>query len=240
MNRQSRFLQKGRFCLLSSLSILSLLLTMPSCNSQTHDDRDKDALQRVTPLMEQWLEPHGLHIGSPVFIRIIKEDLMLELWVKQDGSERFTLAKKYPIAAMSGKLGPKEREGDRQAPEGFYSVNASSLNPKSNYHLSFNVGYPNTYDQSLGRTGSFIMVHGSDVSIGCFAITDEGIEEVYTMVDQALKKGQKEVPVQIYPFVPTPARLAQEKDSPHYAFWKKLQSCWEETETTHQAAKPVF
>lgn len=171
--------------------------------------------KRVTPVLNSFLEPCGARVGSPVFLRAVKEDSVLELWVKPDKAECYMLAKRYPIAAWSGKLGPKEKEGDRQTPEGFYEVEPSGLNPRSNYHLSFNIGYPNAYDRSLNRTGSFIMVHGRDVSIGCLAMTDSGIEEIYTMVEQALVHGQKNVPVQIYPFVPTPARLSEEKDSPH-------------------------
>lgn len=116
----------------------------------------------------------------------------------------------------------------------------SGLNPRSNYHLSFNIGYPNSYDRFLNRTGSLIMVHGRDVSIGCLAMTDPGIEELYTMVEQAMAAGQKSVPVQIYPFVPTPARLIQEKDSPHAAFWSLLARAWKWTETRHAPAPVVF
>ncbi|MCI9265230.1 L,D-transpeptidase family protein [Akkermansia muciniphila] len=157
--------------------------------------------------------------------------------MKPDKAECYMIAKRYPIAAWSGKLGPKEKEGDRQTPEGFYEVEPSGLNPRSNYHLSFNIGYPNAYDRSLNRTGSFIMVHGRDVSIGCLAMTDSGIEEIYTMVEQALVHGQKNVPVQIYPFVPTPARLSEEKDSPHAAFWADMARAWDWTERTRTPAR---
>lgn len=176
-------------------------------------------------------------MGDPVFLRAVKEDSVLELWVKPDKAERYVLAKRYPIAAWSGKLGPKEKEGDKQTPEGFYEVEPSGLNPRSNYHLAFNIGYPNAYDRSLNRTGSFIMVHGRDVSIGCLAMTDPGIEEIYTMVEQALIHGQQRVPVQIYPFVPTPARLLKEKNSPHAAFWADMARAWDWTERTHTPAR---
>lgn len=175
--------------------------------------------------------------GKSCVLRAVKEDSVLELWVKPDKAECYMLAKRYPIAAWSGKLGPKEKEGDRQTPEGFYEVEPSGLNPRSNYHLSFNIGYPNAYDRSLNRTGSFIMVHGRDVSIGCLAMTDSGIEEIYTMVEQALVHGQKNVPVQIYPFVPTPARLSEEKDSPHAAFWADMARAWDWTERTRTPAR---
>ena len=175
----------------------------------------------------------GRHFGKPVFIRIVKEKRELELHVKEGDSWR--LLKTYPIAAMSGTLGPKQAEGDLQAPEGFYEVYPSSLNPRSNHWLAFNVGYPNAYDRSLGRTGSYIMVHGGASSVGCFAITDPAIEEVYTMVDQALKAGQPCVPVQIYPFEMTPERMQREQDSPHIEFWRHLQPGWQ---FTHEHAAP--
>lgn len=148
--------------------------------------------------------------GKSCVLRAVKEDSVLELWVKPDKSECYMLAKRYPIAAWSGKLGPKEKEGDRQTPEGFYEVEPSGLNPRSNYHLSFNIGYPNAYDRSLNRTGSFIMVHGRDVSIGCLAMTDSGIEEIYTMVEQALVHGQKTFPCRFIPSCPL-RRVCQRK-----------------------------
>ena len=171
-----------------------------------------------------------------MFLRAVKEDSVLELWVKPDKAECYMLA-----SAIRLPHGPENwsqgEGGDRQTPEGFYEVEPSGLNPRSNYHLSFNIGYPNAYDRSLNRTGSFIMVHGRDVSIGCLAMTDSGIEEIYTMVEQALVHGQKNVPVQIYPFVPTPARLSEEKDSPHAAFWADMARAWDWTERTRTPAR---
>ncbi|MEG3022599.1 MAG: murein L,D-transpeptidase family protein [Akkermansia sp.] len=208
--------------------------------SQENENRENIALQRVKKSSKSWLIPKNIRIGNPIFIRIIKEDRILELWGQPDNQNTFNLIKQYHIAGMSGNLGPKQKEGDHQAPEGFYSVIPSALNPQSNYHLSFNIGYPNEYDRSLGRTGAFIMIHGSNVSVGCFAITDAGIEEVYTMVAQALKIGQPSVPVQIYPFIPTKTRLAREKESPHYHFWQKLAQAWDYTERTHLPVPVCF
>lgn len=168
------------------------------------------------------------HPGKPVFIRIIKEDRVMELWVQEE--EKWRVLKSYPIAAMSGKLGPKEREGDAQAPEGFYRVQLGALNPQSRYFLSFNIGYPNAYDRSLKRTGSFIMIHGSNVSIGCFAMTDRGIAEIYTMVAEALRAGQVYVPVQIYPFRMTLERMTAEADHPAFSHWQHLLPGWQYTE----------
>lgn len=177
---------------------------------------------------------YGDVFGCPIFIRIIKEERNLELWVKKCG--QWSILKTYPIAGMSGTLGPKTTEGDCQAPEGFYEARPQGLNPNSNYHLSFNIGYPNAYDKRMGRTGSYIMVHGSDVSIGCFAMTDAGIEEIYTLVHEAFKAGQKAVPIQIYPFRMTKQRMQKEINSVHHAFWMMLYTGWQHTESFKEPA----
>ncbi|MDH3069140.1 L,D-transpeptidase family protein [Akkermansia sp. N21169] len=221
------------------VGVLVTTMCFQACNDSAKA-RDVQAKARTSPKMSEYLAPGNMHVGSPVFLRAIKEDKILELWVQPKGSGSFVLVKRYPVAAMSGNLGPKEKEGDNQVPEGFYEVVPAALNPNSKYHLSFNIGYPNEYDRSLGRTGSYIMVHGSDVSAGCIAITDEGIEEVYTMVAEALKEGQKTVPIQIYPFVPTPARLWQERKSPYFPFWKVLEKTWEWTDLNKMPAPIVF
>ncbi len=173
----------------------------------------------------------GAFYGKPVFIRIIKESRLLELWIQHQGS--WQVLKTYPIAGMSGTLGPKQQEGDKQAPEGFYDVTPERMNPKSRFHLAMNIGYPNAYDLSLGRTGSFIMVHGGRSSVGCFAMTDEGMEEIYTMVNEALRHGQKRVEVHIYPFEMTAARMEQEKNNPHLPFWRTLSPHWQHTHKHH-------
>lgn len=212
------------FCL-----ALPFLLFMASESSPTVDtDRVAQARRRVDATSL------GFYFGSPVFIRIIKEERELQLWVQSLGAWR--ILKTYPIPGMSGDLGPKTAEGDYQAPEGFYSVVSNGLNPRSKYHLSFNIGYPNAYDKSLGRTGSYIMIHGSNVSEGCFAMTDSGIEEIYTMVNEAFLAGQKSIPVQIYPFRMTAERMLAEKHNQHYAFWQLLQPGWLHTEQHKEPA----
>lgn len=176
------------------------------------------------------------HFGKPVFIRIFKDFLLLELWLQEEDGG-WNLLKTYVIAGMSGELGPKTKEGDEQAPEGFYRVTPENLNPHSNFHLSFNIGYPNRFDRALGRTGSYIMIHGGEESIGCFAMTDAVIEEIYTLVNEAFKAGVKTVPVQIYPFIMTPERMKEQEESPHYEFWQHLLPGYIYTET-HQAPYP--
>lgn len=178
--------------------------------------------------------------GDPVFIRIIKEKRLLELWMQPSGQQEYVIVKKYPILGMSGTLGPKTKKGDLQAPEGFYQTSASALNPNSSYHLSFNVGYPNSWDRTQSRTGSHIMVHGSDVSVGCFAMGDPGVEEIYRTVEAYVKSkpGKKTVPIQIYPFEPSPWRMVMENKSKHYPFWCFLCDAWNWTEK-NRAPAPV-
>lgn len=154
-------------------------------------------------------------IGSPVFVRIFKREGALELYVRQNG--RFALKKTFQVCKMSGRVGPKLKNGDYQAPEGFYQVTARQLNPNSQYHLAFNVGYPNAFDRQNGRTGSAIMVHGDCVSIGCFAMTNKGIEEIYGYVAAALKNGQREVPVHIFPFRMSESAIARESGGGGFA-----------------------
>lgn len=174
----------------------------------------------------------GQNFGKPVFIRLIKEERLMELWLQEQQGD-WNLFKTYPVAAMSGEPGPKTAEGDKQAPEGFYRVYPRSMNPRSAYHLSFNIGYPNSYDRQLGRTGSFIMIHGGDESIGCFAMTDPIIEEIYTLVNEAFKAGVGSVPVQVYPFRMTPERMQQEADNRHIDFWNHLLPGWQHTENNN-------
>lgn len=145
--------------------------------------------------------------GQAAYVRIFKQEGQLELWLKR--GSRFALYKSFPICKWSGKLGPKVKEGDYQSPEGFYNVTARQLNPNSQYHLAFNVGYPNAYDRQHGRTGSALMVHGDCASVGCYAMTNKGIEEIYGYLEAALRNGQREVPVHIFPFRMTSSAIAR-------------------------------
>ena len=205
-----------------SVLLLGCLLgfgTLASVSSQ-ETKRAKAVAKRVTPTLEKELAEVDLEMGSPVFIRVFKEERELELWVKNE--ELFQLFRTYPIAAMSGNLGPKLAEGDRQAPEGFYYVPPRMMKPDSDYHLAFNIGFPNKYDLEHDRTGSFIMVHGDKQSIGCFAMTDEKIEEIYTLCDAALNNGQRFFRVHCFPFRMSDERLEEEVDSEWASFWREL------------------
>jgi murein L,D-transpeptidase YafK len=198
-------------------------------------ERIREVRARVEPSLRQDLAKGGFSLGDPAFIRIFKEERELELWLKPHGEKQYKLWKTWPIVAMSGKLGPKLQEGDQQAPEGFYAVTAKALNPQSDYHLSFNIGYPNDFDRAQARTGSFIMVHGSNVSIGCFAMTDPVIEQIYLVVEAALNHGQASVPVHTFPFRMTNERITQseQEGDPWLAFWKNLREGHDRFEAQH-------
>jgi murein L,D-transpeptidase YafK len=170
--------------------------------------------------LPQRLAAAGARQGQPVFIRIFKEDAKLELWMKAGG--RWTLFQSYDICRFSGKLGPKLATGDRQAPEGFYRVGLGQLNPASRHHLSFNLGFPNAYDRAHGRTGSYLMVHGGCSSAGCYAVTDASVDDIYRLVEAALRGGQKAVNVHIYPFRMTAANMARHGSSRWAGFWRDL------------------
>ncbi len=185
-------------------------------------DRAAAAAARVSPALERDLAASDLELGAPVFLRAFKEERVLELFARDADSGSFVLFRGYPIAAASGVLGPKLREGDRQVPEGFYAVSAGAMNPNSDFHLSFNIGYPNGYDRGHSRTGSFIMVHGGASSSGCLAMTDSAIEEIYTLCAAALAAGQPGFQVHVFPFRMTEENLAAHAGSPWDSFWADL------------------
>lgn len=212
----------GRIARAGFIGLLLGSVSLAFCFAMLDNQRLTEVRWRVEPGLKQNLAASGFRLGSPLFIRIFKESRELEIWLKPRKGAEYQLWKTYPIVGMSGKLGPKLKLGDCQAPEGFYQVGAEAMNPNSSFHLSFNVGYPNAYDQSLQRTGNFIMVHGDKVSIGCFAMTDPVIEEIYLIADAALRKGQKSFGVHIFPFRMTGERMAQELDSPWHDFWTNL------------------
>jgi len=166
------------------------------------------------------LAAHGVSLGAPVFIRIFKREFELELWIKRD--DRFHRFATYPICRWSGELGPKLMEGDWQAPEGFYTVDAKALNPASRWHRSFNLGFPNTFDRAHQRTGSYLMVHGGCSSVGCYAMTDAVIDEIWRLVSAALKQGQPRFHVHVFPFRMMQENLAQRSRARWATFWHDL------------------
>ncbi len=181
--------------------------------------------------IDQRLASHGVAMGVPVYIRIFKLESELELWVEKDG--RFELFATYPICLWSGRLGPKLKEGDLQAPEGFYTVDAEQLNPNSVMHRSFSLGFPNQYDQAHGRTGSFLMVHGGCASVGCYAVTHPVVDEIWRMVTAALDKGQPRFAVHAFPFRMTERNVALHRGAKWEEFWAELKRGYDLFESSH-------
>ena len=165
----------------------------------------------------------GTTKNAPVLIRAFKKEAELEVW-KQGTDGRYVYVKTFPMCRWSGQLGPKQREGDRQVPEGFYTITPGSMNPNSAYYLSFNVGYPNAYDRAWGHTGGSIMVHGICSSAGCFSMTDTQIEEIYAIMREAFAGGQHAVQMQSFPFRMTAENLAKHRLDPNIAFWRELKT----------------
>ena len=185
--------------------------------------RSRQAIAGVKPGLQSALDEKNLLWGANIYMRIFKQEKQLEVWLKSDST--FQLFKTYAVCTWgSGTLGPKLRQGDGQAPEGFYTVAPEQLNPSSTFHLSFNLGYPNRYDRAHKRTGSALMVHGDCVSIGCYAMTNEKIEEIYALADAAFRFGQKSFQVHIFPFRMTDGNLQEQTSSTWYDFWENLKT----------------
>jgi murein L,D-transpeptidase YafK len=180
------------------------------------------------PTLGQQLATKRLRLGAPVFIRIFKETHELEVWIARGG--RYERFKTYEICAYSGGLGPKLAEGDHQSPEGIYDVGASQLHPKSRYHLAFNLGFPNALDRAHGRTGSFLMVYGDCLSVGCYAMSNHGIGEIYRLVEAAVLRGESKVPVHIFPFRMTDEAMARHAGAPWQSFWADLKPAYDSFE----------
>jgi murein L,D-transpeptidase YafK len=175
------------------------------------------------------LAKKSMQPGSPVFVRVFKEESELEIWKQRDDG-RFYHFKTYPICTWSGEIGPKLAQGDKQAPEGFYHITPTLMNPNSKFYLSFNLGYPNAYDRAWGRTGDSVMVHGKCRSAGCYAMTDAMMEEIYGLTRESLKAGQQTFQVQALPFRMTDARMAEMKKHKWYGFWKTLKEGYDHFE----------
>jgi murein L,D-transpeptidase YafK len=215
--------------LLLSMAALAVVAALNACaptEIPAHlKPLSKDALML---LGKKAMEP-----SQPIFVRVFKEESELEVWKqRQDG--RFYHFKTYPICNWSGDLGPKVKQGDRQAPEGFYVVSRGQMNPNSQFHLAFNLGYPNPFDKVHGRTGDALMVHGKCKSAGCYAMTDALIEEIYALAREAFIGGQENFEVHAYPFRMTDANFKRFEHHPHARFWASMKDGYDYFETTRQ------
>ena len=195
--------------------------------------------RHMQPLSEQMLAEltaKRMKKESPILLRVFKEESELEVW-KKDASGRFALLRTYPICRWSGELGPKIKTGDRQAPEGFYTIPPGLMNPNSSQYLSINTGFPNAYDRANGRTGSFLMIHGGCSSAGCYAMTDEQMAEIYALAREAFFGGQKSLQMQAYPFRMTALNMARHRNSPHMPFWRMIKQGHDQFEVTRLEPK---
>jgi murein L,D-transpeptidase YafK len=172
-----------------------------------------------------------MEVHAPIFVRVFKAESELEVW-KQRSDGRFHHFKTYPICTWSGELGPKLRQGDKQAPEGFYTVNRHQMNPNSKFHLAFNLGYPNAYDKAHGRTGNFLMVHGECSSAGCYAMTNGPMEEIYALAREAFIGGQAEFHVHAFPFRMTDENMLRHAENENFEFWQMLKPAYDFFEET--------
>lgn len=204
---------------IASVLFLGALLGLTACTDTL--DKVAKAEQPLPEKLVRKIKSMGMTETSPILVRLYKEDSTLEIW-KQKTDGRYAFVKSYPICKYSGKLGPKFVEGDRQAPEGFYTVRPHQMNPNSEYYLAFNIGYPNAFDRAHGRTGQHLMVHGDCSSSGCYAMTDEYVGEIYAFARDAFRGGQREFQIQAFPFKMTEANMARYAGDPNIDFWRQL------------------
>ncbi|MGV8833686.1 MAG: L,D-transpeptidase family protein [Devosia sp.] len=199
---------------------------LPKSSSNRHNQPLQSSVVSALKMM-------GSSPGDAMVVRIFKQEQTLEVW-KKTSSGQFKLFKSYDICAFSGDLGPKIKEGDRQSPEGFYTITPGLMNPKSNYYLAFNTGFPNKFDRVMGRTGSQLMVHGDCSSRGCYAMTDDGIAEIYALARESFKGGNSSFQLQIFPFKMTANNLAKQSSNPNLAFWKDIKEGYDLFELNKQ------
>jgi murein L,D-transpeptidase YafK len=193
------------------------------------------ATQELPPELLSLLQQKKMPKHSRILVRIFKEEAELEVW-KEDTTGHFQILKTFSICRWSGDLGPKLHEGDRQAPEGFYTIVPKLMNPNSEFYLAINTGFPNSFDKANNRDGSALMIHGDCLSSGCYAMTDEQIGEIYSLARDSLL-GRPSFQVQAYPFRLTPANLARHRNHPQLPFWKMLKIGNDHFETTHLEPK---
>lgn len=211
--------------------VVSVVFTgLTACQASLEDIAPK-AEKPLPEKVIMSMKAKGMTRSSPIMVRIFKEEGELEVW-KQKDTGRYDIIASYNICKWSGKLGPKFREGDRQAPEGFYTVGPAQMNPKSSYYLAFNIGFPNTYDRAHGRTGSNLMVHGACSSAGCYSMTDEQVSEIYAFARDAFRGGQGAFQVQAYPFRMTAENMARYQGDSNFKFWKMLKEGHDHFEIT--------
>jgi murein L,D-transpeptidase YafK len=185
--------------------------------------------------LDERLAKRGLPHDAAMLIRIFKAESELEIWINRGGGGRYALFASYPICYWSGRLGPKLKEGDRQAPEGFYTVTLPQAHPNGPRHPNaLDIGFPNSFDSLHGRSGSYILIHGGCASIGCFAMTNAVHKEIHTLAVRALDAGQAYVPIHVFPFRMTEENLARYETPALRPFWRNLKEGYDLFERTHR------
>jgi len=215
--------------LAKAAGLAAVLFALAAC--QGVDDLTPKAKKDLPRAIINKMKAKDMSFRAPILVRVFKEEAILEVW-KQKRNGRYALVTHYEICKWSGQLGPKYREGDRQAPEGFYNVAAGQMNPKSQFHLAFNTGFPNRFDRANGRTGSHLMVHGACSSAGCYSMTDPQMEEIYAFARESFKGGQKAFQFQAFPFRMTAENMARYKGDDNFEFWQNIKEGYDHFEIT--------
>lgn len=214
---------------------VSIGLLVASCQDEMRSGLAAGGAKANRPLPAETvalMEKKGMRKEDPILVRVFKQDSLLEVW-KRDQTGRYAFLKSYPLCAWGGTVGPKIKEGDKQSPEGFYTITPGRMNPNSQFHLAYDVGYPNAFDRAFNRTGSAVMVHGGCVnSAGCFIVTDAQVEELYGLAREAFNAGQRSFQLQAYPFRMTAENLAKHRKNPNMAFWRNLKQGYDHFEVT--------
>ena len=171
-------------------------------SAQLTNPRVASAWKLVKPQVETKLKSTGVSKSDfYLFLRAFKQEKQLEVWVSSSANGPFSLLETYDVCAASGNLGPKIKQGDQQVPEGVYYIDR--FNPQSSFHLSLGLNYPNSIDRKRSGSqnpGGDIFIHGACVSIGCLAITDTYINELYVLAALAKSGNPQNIPVHIFPF----------------------------------------
>lgn len=220
-------------------AVLAVLIASSVCLTGCQDARQSRSVRANKALparIQQKMAALDMPKNAPVLLRIFKEENTLEVW-KQKRDGKYGLIEQYEICKWSGKLGPKYMEGDRQAPEGFYTVSPTQMNPYSSYYLSFNIGFPNAYDRANGRSGRHLMVHGACSSAGCYSMTDKNIAQIYAFGRDAFLGGQREFQVHAFPFRMSAQNMARYRKDPNYPFWAMLKQGYDIFETNRTLPK---
>ena len=217
------------------MAVSALAFALAGCQDVLESVDNKAEYELPRNLVNK-MKARDQRLRAPIMMRIFKQEGVLEVWkAKSTGS--YALVKEYEICKWSGKLGPKFKEGDRQAPAGYYHIRPQQMNPNSSYYLSFNMGFPNKFDRAHGRTGSNLMVHGACSSAGCYSMTDEQVIEIYAFARDAFRGGQQAFQVQAYPFRMTAENMAAHRDSKHYEYWQMLKVGYDHFELTKRPPK---